>query len=140
MINYEGLFCNKDYLNKIDEELKRDLRTHFSFFNNNNNNINKFILLLRKGVYPCEYMNDWKMFKQTSLPEKKEFYSNLIMEDITDADYMNVKKVCKDFEIKNLVEYDDFYLKSDALLLADFFLNFRKVCFKIHELDPANFL
>ena len=80
------------------------------------------------------------MFKQISLPEKKEFYSNLIMEDITDADYMNVKKVCKDFEIKNLVEYDDFYLKSDALLLADFFLNFRKVCFKIHELDPANFL
>ena len=40
-------------------------------------------------------------FDETSLPEKEEFYSNLIMEDITDVDYMDAKRVCKDFEIKN---------------------------------------
>ena len=50
------------------------------------------------------------------------------MEDITDADYMNAKRVCKDFEIKNLGKYHDFYLKSDTLLLADVFKNFRNMC------------
>ena len=54
------------------------------------------------------------------------FYSNLNMEDITDAVYTHVKRVCKDFEIKNLGEYHDLYLKSDTLLLADVFKNFKK--------------
>ena len=65
------------------------------------NYINKFILLLRKGVYPYEYMDDWEKFNETTLPKKEEFYSNLNMEDITDADYMHAKTVCKDFQIKN---------------------------------------
>ena len=46
----------------------------------------KFIFLQRKGVYSYEYMNDWEKFNETSLPEKEGFYSNLNMEDITDAD------------------------------------------------------
>ena len=74
------------------------------------------------------------------MPEKEEFYSNLNMEDITDADYMHAKRVCKDFEIKNLGEYHDLYLKSDTLLLADVFENFRKMCLKIYHLDPVKFL
>ena len=65
------------------------------------NYINKFTLLLRKGVYPYEYMDDWEKFNETTLPKKEEFYSNLNMEDITDADYMHAKTVCKDFQIKN---------------------------------------
>ena len=52
------------------------------------------------------------------------------MEDITDADYMHMKRVCKDFEIKKLGEYHDLLLKSDTLLLADAFKNFRKICLK----------
>ena len=79
-------------------------------------------------------------FNETSLPEKEEFCSNLNMEDITDADYMHAKSVCKDFEIKNLREYHDLYLKSDTLLLAHVFGNFRKICLKIYHLDPAIFL
>ena len=67
-----------------------------------NNDINKFILLLRKGVYPYEYMDDWEKFNETTLPKNKEFYANLNMEDITDANYMHDKRVCKDFEMKNL--------------------------------------
>ena len=56
--------------------------------------MNKFILLLRKGVYPYEYRDEWEKFSEISLPEKEEFYSNL---NITDADHLHVKRVCKDF-------------------------------------------
>ena len=59
------------------------------------------------------------------------------MEDIIDADYAHVKRVCKDFEIKNLGEYYDLNIQSDTLLLADVFENFRNMCIKIYELDPA---
>ena len=78
-------------------------------------------------------MDDWEKFNETTLAEKKEFYSNLNIEDITDAYYMHVKKVCKDFEIKNLGEYHDLYLESDVLVLADVFENFRKMCLQISE-------
>ena len=108
--------CNNDYSNKIDKELKKRFKNAFKF---SNNAINKFILLLRKSVYPYENMDKWEKFNETTLPEKEEFYGNLNMEDITDADYMYAKRVCKDFEIKNLGEYHDLYLKSDTLLLAD---------------------
>ena len=62
------------------------------------------------------------------------------MEYITDADYIHGKSVCKGFEIKQLGEYHDLYLKSDTLLLANFFENFRKMCLKIYHLDSAKFL
>ena len=58
-----------------------------------NNNI--FILLLRKGVYPYEYMDDWEKFNETLLPKKEDFYSHLNMEDITDADYAQQKEFVK---------------------------------------------
>ena len=72
-------------------------------------------------------MDEWEKFNETTLPEKEEFYRNLDMEDITDADYMHAKRVCTDFEIKNFGEYHDLYLKSDTLLLTDVFENFRKM-------------
>ena len=84
-------------------------------------------------------MDDWEKFNETSLREKEDFYGHLNMEDITDADYVQAKKVCKDFEIKNLGEYD-LYVQSDTLLLADVLENFRNMCLKIYELDPAKFL
>ena len=85
-------------------------------------------MLLRKGIYPHEYMDDWEKFQETTLLEKKDFYSSLNLEDITDADYMKAKRVCKNFEIKNLGEYYDLYLKTDVILLADVFENFKKMC------------
>ena len=57
--------------------------------------------MLRKDVYPNEYIDDWKKFNKASLPGKEDFYSHLNMEDITDADYALTKRVCKDFEIKH---------------------------------------
>ena len=68
---------------------------------------------------------------------KKNFYSNLNMEDTTDANYMHAKRVFKDFEIKSSGEYHDLYLKNDTLLLADVFENFREVCLKIYNLSPG---
>ena len=77
------------------------------------------------------------LMKQHCL-KKKNFIVN--MEEITDADYMHGRRVCKDFEIKNLIEYYDLYLKSDILLLVDVFENFRKMCLKIYHLDAAKFI
>ena len=52
----------------------------------------------------------------------------------------HAKRVCKDFEIKNLGEYHDLYVQSDTLLLADVFENFRNMCLEICEFDLTKFL
>ena len=89
-----------------------------------NGNLNKFVLLLRKGIYPYEYMDSWKKFDDTSLPDKKAFYSKLNLEDIIDKDYKHAQKVWSKLEIKNLGKYHDLHAQSDILLLADVFENF----------------
>ena len=66
-----------------------------------NNDHNKFELLLRKGVYPYEYMDSWKRFKEESLPDKESFYSELNKEGITDEDYAHAQKVWDTLNIKN---------------------------------------
>ena len=83
-------------------------------------------MLLRKGVYPYEYMDSWERFDETSLPDKEAFYSNLNMENITDVDYRHAEIVFKNLNNKNLGDYHDLYGQSDTLLLADVFGNFRK--------------
>ena len=93
----------------------------FNTYKFSNHDKNKLILLLRKGVYPNEFMDDWEKFNETSLPEKKGLYSNLNMEDINDADYAHAKGVCKNFEIKQLGKYHNLYVQRDTLLLADVF-------------------
>ena len=80
-------------------------------------------------------MDDWKKFNGTSLPENKDFYSHLNMEDFADADYVYTKRICKDFETKNLGVYHDLFVQSNTLLLADIFEKFRNICLKIYELD-----
>ena len=67
-------------INKFDEKLKRQFFNTYQF---SDYDINKFIWLLWKGAYPYEYMDDWKKFNETSVPEKEDFYSHLNMEDIT---------------------------------------------------------
>ena len=101
---------------------------------------NKFALLLRKDVYPYEYMDDWEKINETSIPSKEAYYSKLNEEDISDANYVHTQKVWDVFEIKNQGENHDLYLLSDALLLSDVFENFRDKCIEIHGLDPAHLL
>ena len=96
--------------------------------------------MLRKGVYPNEYMDSWENFNKTSLPSKEDFYSNLNVEDIDDIDYRHGNNVFKVFKLENVGDYHDLYVQSDTLLLADVFENFRDMCIKVYELDPVHFL
>ena len=80
-----------------------------------NSDLNKFILLLRKVVYPFEYMDSWERFNETLLPSKKVFYSNLNMEDIDDIDYRDGNNVFNKFKLNNLGDYHDLYVQSDTL-------------------------
>ena len=128
--------CKKNYEKDFNKEL---IQRFANIYGICNEDLNKFILLLRKGVYPYEYMDSWQRFDETSLPDKEASYSNLNMEDITDTDYINANNVFKKFKLKNLGEYHELYVQSDTLLLADVFENFRNICIKVYELDPADF-
>ena len=85
-------------------------------------------------------MDSWEKFNETTLPNKKAFYSKLYLQDITDEDYIHAQKVFQELRLKKLGEYHDLYAQSDTLLLADAFENFRNKCIEIYELDPAHFL
>ena len=89
-----------------------------------NGDLNKFVLLLRKGVYPYEYMDSWERFNETSLPPKKDFYSELTLEDITDKDDNHDQKVIEEY-CADIGDYHDLYVQTDTLLLADVFEKFR---------------
>ena len=129
--------CKMNYEKDFNKELIKRFANTYNFCNGD---LNKFILLLRKGVYPYEYMNNWERFNETSLPNKESFYSSLNMENINDIDFRHGNNVFKKFKLKNLREYHDSYVQCDTLLLADVFENFRNMCIKVYELDPAHFL
>ena len=86
-------------IRKFNKELIKRFASTYGFCNKD---LNKFILLLRKGVYPYEYMDNWERFNETSLPNKESFYSNLNMEYIEEIDYRHGNNVFKIFELKNL--------------------------------------
>ena len=95
-------------------------------------------LMVRKGVYPYDYMDSFNKFKE-KLPMKEEFYSILNDKHIEDEDYEHAKNVWDTFSIKNMGEYHNLYLKSDILLLADVFENFRNTCIENYKLDPCQY-
>ena len=122
LMKYKCLSCSKEYSNMINEELKKIKNTPtFS-----NNDIKKLIFLLGKRVYPYKYVDDSEKFKEATLPETEKLYSNLSMEDITEADYKLRKIFSKEFEKNNLSKYHNIYLKSDVLLLANVIENLEK--------------
>ena len=96
-------------------------------------------ILTRKGVYPYDYVSSLDVLSETRLPPKKEFFSKLNDEFISDDDYQHAINVRNTFECKTIRDYHDLYLKSDVLLLADVFENFRKTCLKHYNLDPAHY-
>ena len=95
-------------------------------------------LMSQKGVYPYDFMDSFDKFNE-KLPSKEEFYSILNDEHITDDQYKHAQNVWNTFNLKNMGEYHDLYLKSDILLLADVFENFRKTCLQYYKLDPCHY-
>ena len=96
-LNYKCKECGKRCLMSIKGLIKK-FPNMYRFCNGS---INKFVLLLRKVVYPYEYMDSWERFNETSLPDdKKVFYSKLNLEDITNEDYAHAKKVFKELGLK----------------------------------------
>ena len=99
----------------------------------------KLSLLLRKGVYPYEYVDGPDRFDEEALPPMEAFYNRLTDKPINIQEYEHAMNVWKEFDLKNIGEYHDLYLKTDVLLLADVFEKFRKVCLNYYKLDPAHY-
>ena len=107
-------------------------------------------LLKQKGAYPYEYMNSFERFNEEKLPAKKYFYSSIkdgkIGDDgkisdghISVKDYLTCEKTWDKFEMKNMVDYHDLYLKENVLLLADVFEKFIATYLKYYGLDPCHY-
>ena len=96
-------------------------------------------LMKKKGIYPYDYMDNFKKFEDNRLPKKEDFFSLMNDEHITDEEYQHAQNVWNKFGLSSMGEYHDLYLKSDILLLADVFENFRKACQQYYELDPAHY-
>ncbi|XP_067945243.1 uncharacterized protein [Watersipora subatra] len=98
-------------------------------------------LLARKGVYPYEYMDSHKRFKERRLPDKKYFSSSLDnYAGISDKDYRHAQKVWRELGCRNLGDYHDLYLKSDVLLLMDVFESYRELTMVNYGLDPCHYI
>ena len=123
---------------KFDETLKERFFNTQKFSNHDNN---KLISLLPKRVYLYKYWDDCVKSNETPLSKKDDFYSHLNKKTLLPMQITRKqKRVCKDFQIKSSREYHYLHVRSDTLLLANVFENFRKICLKIQVLDPAKFL
>jgi hypothetical protein len=97
-------------------------------------------LLLRKGIYPYEYMDSWQKFEEKTLPQIAKFHSSLNDSEVSMEDYEHAQKVWNEMEMNNLGEYHDLYLCTDILLLCDVFENFRLFCLEKFMLDPVHYI
>ena len=102
-------------------------------------------LLKQKGGYPYEYMNSFEGFNEEKLSPKKYFYRSIKERKIGDDghidinDYLTCEKTWDKFEMKNMSDHHDHYLKKDALLLADVSEKFIDTCLKYYGLDPCHY-
>ena len=122
-LNYRSKEYNGTSTKSVNELIEKFPRM-YKFCNGD---LNKFVMLLRKIVYPYKYMDSWEKFNETSFPSKKDFYSELMLEDITEKDYNDGQKVFKEY-CKDMGEYHDLHVQTDTLSLADVFEKFREKC------------
>ena len=123
-------FVNSSLSNLVKNLGKDELRNLKRFFPEDKE------VLSRKGVYPYEYMDSYEKFAENELPPKAAFFSQLNGEGISEEDFAHAQKVWKRFNMTNLGEYHDLYLKTDVLLLEDVI----QVLLENYHLDPAWFL
>ena len=95
-------------------------------------------LLLRKGVYPYDWVDSIDKFSETQLPPIESFYSKLSDEGISNKDYLHAQEVWKKFNCQTFRDYHNIYNIADVLMLADVFENFRDVCNENYGIDPAH--
>jgi len=130
-------FLSKSLSASVDNLRKEDLKKFKYLEQEIDENIE---LLTRKGVYPYSYIDSWEKFDVPTQKLKKEHFKNdLTGDDISDSDYLFYKSVCEHLKLETLRDYHDLYLKTDVLLLADVFENFRKVSLEYYGLDPAHY-
>lgn len=96
-------------------------------------------MLCTKGIYPYDYMDCESKMSDQQLPPKEAFYNKLNNHSISNEEYQFAQSVWKEFNIQNMLEYTDIYLKTDVLLLADVFENFRNTSLNLYGLDPAHY-
>lgn len=99
-----------------------------------------FDLLTKKGVYPYSYIDSWEKLNEDKLPSIESFYDPLNLTGISNEQYNFAQTVWQKFNIKSLNEYTQLYLKTDVLLLADVFENFRNKSILLYELDPVHYI
>ena len=123
----------------LDSLVNNLARRGHEFFGFESYNCRQPELLIRKGIYPYEYMDSWGKFEETKLPSMEKFCSNLNMSRVSEEDYEHACFVWRKFGIRNMGEYNDLYLKIDVVLLANVFESFRRVCLENYGLDPSHF-
>ncbi|KAK5648872.1 hypothetical protein RI129_003764 [Pyrocoelia pectoralis] len=123
-------------IDKLSSYLENDKKTLTRL---HTSNANEFRLLMRKGVLPYDYLDSWERLHETVLPPRDAFFNHLKNEAVSEADYQHAVNVWNTFEIKTLGQYSDLYLKTDVLLLADIFENFRETCLQTYQLDPLHY-
>ena len=131
-------FMNES-LSKLMNNLTADGDEHLHYVKHHFPDPSERKLLLRKGVYPYEWVDSMDKMDYTSLPLKESFYSKLSLSHISDDDYVHAQNVWKTFNMKTMGDYHDLYLKADVLLLADCFEHFWKTCLAFYGLDPAHY-
>ena len=97
-------------------------------------------LLLRKGVFPYEYLDLFVKFNEPTLPHREAFYSTLRGEKCSVEDLDYAQRVWIAFGCNSLEDYLKLYLASDVCQLADVFINFLSNCFLNYKLDPSYFV
>ena len=155
---YIAFFLNKNFvfiksmqfINSSLEKLGKNLSDDdFKYLTEEfgSNNVN---LLKQKDAYRYEYMDNFKRFNEEKYPDKRCFYSSVkdgttndngevLDGHLNDEDYLTCKKIWNEFNIKNMDDYHDHYLKKDLLLLADVFEKFIETCLKFYGLDPCHY-
>ena len=130
-------------LSKLVENLKvgctttKELREIFKYTSEHFKDDEKFLLMISKGIYPYEFINDYSRLNVKTLPPKDAFTSSLTNEKISEEDYNRALNVYDKFSCQTLLDYHNIYLNSDVLLLSDVWYNFKKTCLKIYDLDPS---
>ena len=123
----------------LDSLVNNLARGNNKFFGFEGYNESQYKLLIRKRIYPYEYMDDWDKFRETVLPPKEVFCCKLAMSRVNEEDYEHARRVWAEFGVNNLGEHHDLYLRTGVILLANVFEAFMKVCLDNYGLDPAHF-